>query len=288
MVEIYASWSKGLTQDLDALKALKNSNVIAGVELFNLTDSLDLLKSIDLKYNQHNALRDYNLGLESEYFIPTMQKFPQVVKRCKESAPSVIGFHIGYSAVEEKNVLSSTVLSNTLRSLNFLDHLLDKKILFETAPYHPFHFQKGNPAVLKYVSSPEFVKQLLMKSRSGYLFDISHNFVSAATKIDRGEYKGEIEDYFAQMLTSCANETYQLHLNVPSFTKENGYSDTHGLIKLNNALGKRILLIAKEIVDSCPNLKVITLEMNTNLPAKKHAKLMIQQGKIVEKELLKK
>ncbi|MFA6399640.1 MAG: hypothetical protein WCW44_04730, partial [archaeon] len=285
---IYASWSKGLLQDSNALKVLKNSNLVAGVELYNLSESFDLLKSFELKYNQHNALCDYGLWLESEYFVPTMQKFPEVVKRCKESAPSVIGFHAGFSAVFEKNILSSTIVSGVLRSLNFLDNLFDKKVIFETAPYHSSHFQEGNSTVLKYVSSPEFVKQILAKSRSGYLLDLSHNFVSGATKIDRGEYKGEIEDYFAELLSSCANETYQLHLNVPSFTKEKGFFDSHGVVKLNNALGKRTLLIAKEIVDSCPNLKVITLEMNTNLPPIKHAKVMVQQAKIVEKELLRK
>jgi|GEM_PF-1707305 len=288
MPEIYASWCKGILEDFVSLSLLKESNLIEGIELSNLSDSLELLNSVGLKYNQHNALRDYKLGLENEYFIPTMNKFSEVVKRCKESGPSVVGFHAGYSAVNEKNVLSQTVISNSLRSLNFLDKVLDKKIIFETPPYHPTLFVNGNQSALSVVSSSEFVKQIFSKSRAGYLFDISHIFVTAAAKIQRGEFNGEIEDYFAQMISVCATETYQLHLNVPTYSKENGFTDSHGVIKLNNSLGKRILLIAKEIVDSCPNLKLITLEMEPNLAPKKHAKLMIAQAKLVEKELLRK
>jgi hypothetical protein len=169
-----------------------------------------------------------------------------------------------------------------------LDYFLDKKILFETVAYCPEYFTKGNKEVLFYVSSPEFVKQILSKSRGGYLLDISHNYVSGQSKIKAGEYKGTIEDYFADLLRVCANETYQLHLNVPLFSSQKGYTDGHGLLKPREKLSKQILLIAKEILDSCPNMKVITLEMNSGLEAKMHAKEMVKQAKIVEKELLHK
>ncbi|MFA5931693.1 MAG: hypothetical protein WC821_05295 [archaeon] len=287
MVEIYASWTKGLPEDKEALAILKNSGIIAGIELCKAGNEIELIKNSGLKYNLHNALRDYKLGLDSQYFVPAMVKFPEVLKACRESDPPAIGFHTGYSSLEDKMVSKEGTVATTLKSIRFLDEKLNKKVIFESTCYHERYFSSGHQGVANYVTSPIFFKEILSRSKAGFLFDVSHNLVSGTTKIIHKEYKGEISDYFREILNVVAKETYQMHLNVPSGDHKVGYNDMHLPLKMNQKNSKLVLLLAKEVLDSCPNLKTLTLELNPiDASPKHHAKMLVEQAKLIHKHLL--
>jgi uncharacterized protein (UPF0276 family) len=288
MPEIYATWCEGLPSDKEALSVIKKSGSIAGIEICHVDNEINQITEFGLKYNLHNPLRQFHLGLENGAFIPTMIKYPNVVKALNESGPVAVGFHSGYSAISDKNSLSEAIVSNTLRSIKFLDEVVQKKILFETVPYTAEFANAGNKEALFYVTSPEYMKRLITKGRAGLLIDISHNYVSGMHKIKEGLFKGEIQDYFASILSQTANDVYQVHLNVPSFDSQKWYYDSHSVIKPSQKISKEILLIAEEIVGLCPNLKVVTLEMTTNLDPKKHAKIMVKQAELVNKLILHK
>ncbi len=288
MVEIYASWCTGLPSDKEALSIIKNSNLLVGIETCHVDGEIKQIIDFGLKYNLHNPLRNLHIGLENNTFIPTMIQYPNIVRALNESNPVAVGFHAGYSAMNDSNSSIELMVSNTLRSIKFLDEVVQKKIIFETVPYTDEFARVGNKFALDYVTSPDYMKRIISKGRAGLLIDISHNYVSGAHKIKNGLFKGDIQDYFTSILNSTVNDVYQIHLNVPSFDAAKGYYDTHSIIKPTQKTSKEIMLIAREIIDSCPNLKTITLEMTTNLSPIKHAKVMVKQAELVKKELLHK
>jgi len=120
----------------------------------------------------------------------------------------------------------------------------------------------------------------------GYLFDLSHNMASASTKIIQKEFKGNIEEYFSSLIEVAAKETYQMHLNVPTGSESVGFVDAHNPFLSSRKLSKQALIIAKEFFDSCPNIKVLTMEIDSKMTPIKHAKLMVEQAKIIEKNIL--
>ena len=286
MVEIYGSWMRGLAQNKEALAIIKSSGKLAGIELSSFGEDVELIKQAGLKYSLHNPLRDYKVGLESKYFIPMITKL-DLKKTCNESSPPAIGFHTGYASMGEKNSDQEDIVFNTLKSIRFLDDWLDKKIIFESTGYHKHFFSTGDRKTMEYVTSPEFFKRLISKSKAGFLFDVSHNFVSGTTKILEGEYKGEISDYFSDVLNVVSKDTYEMHLNIPGGNPKAGYFDVHYPIKMNQKTSKEILLLAKEVLDCCPNLKTITLEIDSgkNSP-KQHAKMLVGQAELLKKNLL--
>jgi hypothetical protein len=285
MFDIYVSWAKGLPQDKEALELIKKSGVVAGIELSRVGQDIELIKASGLHYNLHNPLRDYKMGLDSQYFVPTMERLG-MLSYCALSKPSVIGFHTGYSSLMEKDSSKEKIMANTLRSIKFLDQNLDKKIIFESTVYQKNLFHLGDKKLAAYVTSSQFFKEIIQKSGAGFLFDVSHNFISGKTKIMEKEYFGTIEDYFAEILEVVAKETFQMHFNIPNGDNKKGFVDTHGIIKPSRTNSKQLLLLAKEIIDSCPNIKTVTLEMDTpNCSPKKHAKILIQQTEILQKYL---
>jgi hypothetical protein len=284
MVEIYASWSKGLVEDKNALALIKDSNLIDGIELCNYGPQLGLVRDAELKYNLHNAFGLENKALISGDFIDKMISTPNMVKYCNESSPSALGFHAIPNKVES-SVKNDFMISNIYRNLKFLDESIQKKIIFETTPFDLIN--DGRSYEIKdYFSSLEFTNKIIKTTRAGYLFDVAHNLCSSFTRINKGTYKGEVSDYFADLIKIVSKETFQMHLNVPSGNEKEGFVDMHELIKPSRKSSKLVLLLAKEVLDSCPNIHTLTMEMDSNATPIKHAKLMIEQAKIIEKQLL--
>ncbi len=285
MVEIYGSWCPGLVEDKEALKLVKDSGVLAGIELSN-AESTSALEDAGVKFNLHNPLFRKKIGLDHPSFRDELIKSPEIVVACKKSSPPALGFHAGYEPLEHKNIKTDLIANHILRNLKFLDESMDKKIIFESAPYAEPHFEKGDIDAVRYISSPEFFKRIISQSNAGYLFDICHNLASWSTKSRRKEYKGEVSDYFAEVLNSVAKETYQMHLNCPKGNLKEGIYDGHLPLKPSQKNSKLALMLAKEVLGACPNLKVITLEINSGFAPKKHAKFLINQAKLIEKEIL--
>ncbi len=285
MTEIYASWCPGIVEDKEALKMIKNSGVLAGIELSN-TESIPMLEEAEIKFNLHNPLFRKKMGLDHRGFADELIANPSTVIACKKSSPPALGFHAGYEPLDNKNTNPEQLVATIFKNLKFLDESLDKKIIFESAPYAEPHFANGDPDAIRYFSSPEFFKRIISRSNAGYLFDICHNLASWSTKSRRKEYKGEVSDYFSDILDAVAKETYQMHLNSPKGNLKEGIYDGHLQIKPSQKNSKLALMLAEEVKGACPNLKVITLEISTGLPPKKHAQILIKQAKLIEKKIL--
>ncbi len=101
MVDLYVSWSKGLPESAEALRILRDSGVVAGVEMSNIGPEVERIKDAGLKFSSHTPGQDLTLNLASPR---TLQAFREQGDRLLEviglSDPSVVGFHLGYSARE--------------------------------------------------------------------------------------------------------------------------------------------------------------------------------------------
>ncbi|HSN50267.1 MAG TPA: hypothetical protein VLR52_03470 [Bacteroidales bacterium] len=126
----------------------------------------------------------------------------------------------------------------------------------------------GVNAGYRFVHKPSFLRSLLHPSNqrpvpnTGFLWDISHNFITADSKIAEGSFAGTIEDYFEEVLKAVGTKTMQIHVNVPSGDSKSGYLDHHLPFKKKDALSDRILELTRFVVKNAPELKVITLEIS--------------------------
>jgi hypothetical protein len=281
MVEIYSSWSKGLAYDKTALKMLKGAG-IAGIELGQCGEEVELIQNSGLKFSLHNPSREKRLSLGSADFIQMLKKSPEIIETCNASGPPSVGFHIGNPDFLKTVYSIESLEYSVLSGLKFLDSCIAKKIIFESCPYYGSN--EGKSSVYYYVTTPEFIRAIISKSTAGYLFDVAHNTVTGQNKIAMGEYNGTIEEYLSELLSVCAKETFQVHLNVPRIEGKK-WVDAHAPFNARKKESRQILTFAKEVIDSCPNLKTITLEIDSNLAPQAHAKLIIAQEKIIQKLL---
>ena len=148
-----------------------------------------------------------------------------------------------------------------------------KKIIFESPPY--FNNEWG--AKRKKIASPKFVKAVL-KQADGYLFDVSHNFITMK------HLEKEGIDYRKEILEVTKGKVLQMHLNAVTQKTEEEYNDDHHIyIGLKHE--QEELDFAKEVLKNNPQLKIITLEMTTNTSPEEHAKIIVQQAKYLKKKL---
>jgi len=147
----------------------------------------------------------------------------------------------------------------------------------------------GTNAALQWVSDISFFDDLFSELSNfgeqsiGFLFDISHVFITAEAKINLGLYSGTIEDYFNELIDIVKDKIYQIHVNVPEDNTKDGYSDAHLPFSPEDALSRRILSLTQQVIRNSPNLKVITLEIrgSKNLMPTEFARLMNQQASVI-------
>lgn len=279
LVDLYVSWCSGLTSSRKALGLLKKSGIVDGVETSGTGKEFFPIQELGLKASLHNPLRFYRLGLDDSGFVPKLLSEKQIMGCCNASDPETVGFHSGYSAVDNPKSNQSVILRHTIRNLNRLEKIIDKKLIFESCVYNKrFSFNSTNKGLF-FVTNPVFMEKVLSETNSGFLFDISHNFVSGMTKKREGLYKGSIEDYFDEMLRVVGEKTFQLHVNVPLFDKQNGFDDYHKPFLRGDKVSDKIIDLTKRVISASPNLKLINLEISTGAEPEKHAQKMIQQAK---------
>lgn len=147
----------------------------------------------------------------------------------------------------------------------------------------------GTNAALRWVSDISFFEDIfrelsnLGENSIGFLFDISHVFITADAKIDSGLYSGTIEDYFNELIEIVKDKIYQIHVNVPEGNTEEGYSDAHFPFSAGSELSDRILSLTRQVICNSPNLKVITLEIRgpKDSSPTDFALLMIEQASLI-------
>ena len=283
-IQIYVSWCKGLPQDEKALKILAKSGAIDGIETRSIGEDFNLIKD-KLKVSLHNPACMNKVGLDDSAFIKQFSSNISLASFCEKSDPATLGFHSGYAAVEEKETTIFDIKSNTVSNLEKLSGLMTKKPIFESSVYNE-KFSKGiNGETLADATDPAFMQYVLSKTKAGFLFDIAHNMVSGETKKRNGLYLRSIEDYFDEVIDAVGDKTYEMHLNVPRGKKLGEIDDYHCVLKSNDALSRKVISLAKVVVDYSPNLAFINLEMKTDLPPQKHAEVMVKQAKWVKKAL---
>lgn len=148
----------------------------------------------------------------------------------------------------------------------------------------------GTNVALQWVSDISFFDDLYRRlsnrgepSSVGFLFDISHVFITADTKINSGTYSGSIENYFNELIDVVKDKIYQIHVNVPEGNPEDGFADAHLPFTKGDALSTRILKLTRQVIRCSPNLKTITLEIrgSKNMIPSEFAYLMIEQATVV-------
>jgi len=256
-----------------------------------------LLRSI---INSDCQVVGFHLGYASEE-IYKMKNFPRIPKS---------------KLIKDKKVLLKRFSDNLI----FLESKLKvgvekdkhKKVLVESPPYTkgiPLTWDIQSKEVKKdrkkiekiiekyginvansYIKDLSFLKDFFKiinkkKVPIGYLFDISHNFVTADTKIRDGSFNGSIKDYFDSILKITKGKVFQLHINVPGGNEKKGYYDKHNIFD-KSKLSKQILDLIKHLIKKCPEIKIITLEMQTSGSSLEHAKEMVNQTEFLRKELL--
>ena len=141
-----------------------------------------------------------------------------------------------------------------------------------------------------FISEPDFVNGVLNLAAGqssippGFLFDVAHIFISADAKTTEARYN-KIENYIDAIMNVSKGRTYQMHLAVPFGDDKSGYIDSHRLFAKGDILAERLLDIAKKVINSTPELKVVTFETRTNFGPVEHAKAMVKQADYVLNEL---
>jgi hypothetical protein len=287
MVEFYCSWCKDLPDSKKALQIIKDSNEFSGIELSNTSGDVEKILSAELKVSIHNPSRFFYVSLESPNFIEVINQNPSIIDSCKKSSLPFVSFHAGQAFWFSKIFQKDFIISNTRKNLRFLDHELDKRILFEFLwlPIKSVTSSDFEKESALYSTSIEYMKDILSSTNAGVLLDVSHTLCSASTRIKSNNYKGNIKDYFLDVLNATSKDIFEMHINCPQFTNEDGFIDRHFAFKSSGAESKTIFEYASEAIAVSPNLKAITLEIESLLEPIKHAQLMVKQAKLVRKKL---
>ena len=280
MVEIYVSWCKDIIEDKEALNILKDSKIIDGIETSEVNDENNLKKE-GLKISLHRPFRRKVETLENPELDKTLEENQEILNKINRSNSFLVGFHVINYALEDKKNIKET-LEICKKNIQLLKKKLDRKIVFETSPYCKSVYERRGKEFLSYFTSPEMIGELVNEN-CGFLFDISHNYISCMNKIMEGKYDKTIEEYFREIIKASDGNILQIHLNFP--VKEKEFLDKHTTFEENSKTNDEIIKLTKYVIDNSPNLKVLTLEMNTNLSPKEHAKKMIEQTKILRKLL---
>ncbi len=320
MKEIYISWVKGLVYDKQALDILKSSGVIAGIELSNVDEQIERIQDSGLKVSLHCPGQKLTTNLAAKDFKYVFERKNGILEAILKSDAPIVGFHCGYAAEEiykmkafpniPKGALitdEKELVNRISENLNCLDEKINsqKQIVIETLDYtreqeikwklqsdevqiNRYEIERiisiyGTNASLLYVNEPKFIEKILSQTKVKYLCDTAHIFITADTKIHNKEFNGEIEDYFIKMNLATTGKIYQIHLSVPAGDAEKGYSDVHKKFVEGDYLSSQILDLTKEMIE--PELKVVTLEIDTRLKPTKHAKEMVKQAEYIMKKL---
>lgn len=186
--------------------------------------------------------------------------------------------------VESMDYLRPQPIDWTIQTEDAIKH---KKIIEETIR------RFGLNAGYRFVNEISFLDRIINPPLHqqfptiGYLFDISHNFITADAKIHEGTYKGTVEDYFESIIKIAGIRTYQLHVNVPSGNSADGYLDHHLPFVKDNYLSDKILELTRFVVRNAPQLEVITLEISGATDPETFARNVTAQAQYFIKSVLR-
>ena len=99
MIEIYSSWVKGLDTDREALKLIKDSGILSGVEVWG-PELAENIRKQGLKSSLHNPIKALKLDLVDEKLIEELKKEEnsRIMRGISDSSSEVVGFHLYFKA----------------------------------------------------------------------------------------------------------------------------------------------------------------------------------------------
>jgi len=278
MVEVYVSWCEGLPENKEALKVLRDSGIVDGIETSEKED-IEKIHSEDLKANIHRPFRDNDFNLEDKEFPEYAGK---EIERYNKSDSPVLGFHL-INHKKECEAEKEDILERIKDNIEKLDSVFKQDIVFEISPYWSEFVKLKGEDNMEYFTGKEIISDLLKNTSAGVLLDISHVFVGGMNKIKNGLFNGTIEDYFNNLLDVSKEKVLQLHVNVP-IKKEKEYEDAHKTFE-DDEISEKIIQIMRLVLEKCPNISVITLEIDTGLSPVEHARKMVGQAEKLNEKL---
>lgn len=324
MAELYSSWTKGLAQNKEALAIIKGS-FFAGIETINSQGELELFQKAGLKVSVHNPIKMVNCALGNDNLGDELNKKENayILDSMRSADGKAVGFHAYQNTLSiEAHVRFGKPLSDAfvqdesleqirkkiVKNLLYLEKKINKglvnqkKILFETQPYmdftklkNPMNKVTAQQMVLMrkagMMSSPEFIpgilddKKIKANKNIGFLFDVVHVFISVKTRIDNNELKEDLDSYIAKLIDATRGRVYELHIACPVKLAEGLYVDDQKELIKGDDLSEQALKISKQVLLANPEIKSITLEVDTNLEPIGHAKKLVQQAELAVKEL---
>ncbi len=288
MVELYCSWCKGLPESKEALKMLKDSGVFTGIELSNTDFQADKIIDAGLKVSIHNPVREFKINLDNASFTEILNAHPEIISHCNKTELPFVSFHTNYIPSLNPATSYELVLKNVKDNLNKIKNTLSKKVLFETS----CGFGKSQEYVVSELlfkcTHPSFAKQILSETSAGVLIDISHVLASASLHKVYNNYPNEVKDFFLDYLSVCSKSTYEMHINSTRINEQGLYIDRHFPLNPEEKETQLAFECATEVINSCPNIETVVLEVEPNLDPINHVKLLIQQAQLFEKMVLKK
>jgi hypothetical protein len=268
MVELYASWVPGLPENEQAVALIKNSPHITGVELSGGNADMTIARASGLKLSVHTPTREKTCCLWQPDFQKNIQ--PNLTQF---DGSTLATFH---TISTPTTVSQEEVIKNCINNLQFCCKTYGAhRVAFENTVIKP-------DKIPFFMTDNSFVKELLDKTESGLLFDVSHALTAA---IHREMHTNQsFKEYLRELIDISKGRVLEMHFNVPA--EVNGsITDVHGTYVPDEAISEAIIELARKVLTANPQIKVITLEMYTHTDPLRHAQIMCEQAEIITKKL---
>lgn len=281
MTQIYAPWFAGISNEA-ALRALKQSAVIDGVELSGRGEDTEAIRSAGLKVSLHNPLRESGTDLSDADFEHAARRagIRAVMDRLDTD---FVGFHLGFTRIHQARSVEA-MFRAAVKNIAYLNTLTDKTILFETPSYFLRHAGTGIGDVFDAVTSPAFIKRVLHTAQCGFLLDVPHVFISGITKELTGQCR--FDEYVDELIGGCAPFVRALHISAPRRETGDGFSDAHGFLTPKEDTSRLIIDLCRRSVSRCPHISAVTLEMRADGTADGNTNRLIEQARFVLAEII--
>jgi uncharacterized protein (UPF0276 family) len=282
-MDIFISWVEGMGNDSKALNTIKGSNFINGIESGMNDGEAKKIRDFGIEVSLHNPIRGVTFSLENPGIKEILKERQEEILDFKTIPFPFIGFHVGYLVILYDMKLPENPIKQIEANVGLLKKLLNKEIAFETAPLEKEMLAFGNIKAKKYLVSPKFIKDVIARTNMGYIFDISHVFVSAATLAHMSNLT--LNEILSDVIEASAGNVLELHLNLPKEDLGVGFKDAHLPFDFNSGLTRRLLEVVKRVIEENQGLHLINLEMETYRPPFYHVKILEKQAEFLRSEL---
>ncbi|MCL1824295.1 MAG: isochorismatase family protein [Oscillospiraceae bacterium] len=256
---------------------LKDSGVIAGFELCDLTGDLSAIKETGFSYRFHNPQKNLMVDLSDEDFINLTE--PVLAKLKEYTEPSdAISFHLGFTRIHQQRSAAG-IYKNSVNNIAILNRILKRRILFEMPSYFQKHINTQMGDVFNQITETRFIRDILDAADCGMILDLSHVFITGATKEKVSGKKGYTAEYCEELLSQCSAKIEQIHINAPCINLKGEYEDTHGFLNGANPLNNEIFVMFEKALRQSTDLSAVTLEMASEQQADVLAGLFIKQAR---------